>query len=318
MADRANTSKEANPAQGTASVRHEAEASASRFPAIMVEAERIAATLMSGIHGRRQAGPGETFWQHRPYAFGDSITRIDWRQSARSADRLYVRQNEWEAAASVWLWRDPSRSMIYQSTVTAPEKRHRANVLAIALSILLAQGGERLGVLAGDDTAVSRARHGATRLFHGRRAPATILEHLDHRETDDTPALPFSARVRPGNTIVLFSDFLMDLEAIDAGVDRLMRLGARGVFCQVIDEAEAGFPFRGRKEFQDTETNDRLLFGNAQTLQAAYRTTFDAHQAALAAMAARAGWPLITHKTNDRAHTALLALINAVTPQGRS
>ncbi|MEO0851413.1 MAG: DUF58 domain-containing protein [Pseudomonadota bacterium] len=301
----------------SAALRRDAEASASRFPAIMVEAERIAATLMSGIHGRRQAGPGETFWQHRPYAFGDSITRIDWRQSARSADRLYVRQNEWEAAASVWLWRDPSRSMIYRSAATAPEKRYRANVLAIALSILFAQGGERLGVLAGDDSAVSRAHHGATRLFHGRRAPSNVLEHLDHRETDDTPALPYSARVRPGNTVVLFSDFLMDLDGVRAGVDRLMRTGARGVFCQVIDAAEAEFPFRGRKEFQDTETTDTLLFGNAQSLQSAYRTTFAEHQRALGEIAGQAGWPLITHQTDTPAHSAMLALIDAVTPQRR-
>ncbi|HOP21282.1 MAG TPA: DUF58 domain-containing protein, partial [Amphiplicatus sp.] len=93
---------------GALQTRHEAEEAAALFPALMVEADRVAHTVAAGLHGRRRAGPGETFWQHRAYGFGDPVSAIDWRQSARAADRLYVRQNEWEAAAAVWIWRDAS------------------------------------------------------------------------------------------------------------------------------------------------------------------------------------------------------------------
>ena len=67
-----------------------------------------------GVHGRKRSGPGETFWQYRPYSFGDNVQQIDWHRSARS-DRVFIRENEWEAAQSVWLWRDPSASMEYSS-----------------------------------------------------------------------------------------------------------------------------------------------------------------------------------------------------------
>ncbi|MEM8985995.1 MAG: DUF58 domain-containing protein, partial [Pseudomonadota bacterium] len=91
-------------------LRQQAEKLAAPLPPLLAEAERIAASVLQGVHGRRRAGTGETFWQYRPYAQGDSVASIDWRQSARS-DRLYVRQNEWEASNAVWLWPDGSASM---------------------------------------------------------------------------------------------------------------------------------------------------------------------------------------------------------------
>ena len=88
-------------------LRHEAEVAAARLPPLMVAAERVAATVQQGVHGRRRVGMGESFWQFRRYEAGDSLRKIDWRQSAKS-DRLYVRETEWAAAQSVWLWPDPS------------------------------------------------------------------------------------------------------------------------------------------------------------------------------------------------------------------
>src|SRR5215211_8788207 len=75
---------------------------AGTLPALMVAADRVAATVIQGVHGRRRVGQGDAFWQYRPYRDGDSASQIDWRQSARSR-HLFVRETEWEAAASVWL-----------------------------------------------------------------------------------------------------------------------------------------------------------------------------------------------------------------------
>ena len=72
----------------------QAEAMAANMPPLLIAAERVAATFMSGLHGRRQAGPGEIFWQFRRYQSGDPVPGIDWRRSARS-DLLYVREREW-------------------------------------------------------------------------------------------------------------------------------------------------------------------------------------------------------------------------------
>ena len=46
---------------------HEAEGHglADRVPELSLEAQRIAATVAHGVHGRRRSGPGENFWQFR-------------------------------------------------------------------------------------------------------------------------------------------------------------------------------------------------------------------------------------------------------------
>ena len=95
-------------------LRIRAEQTAAALPPLLVAAERVAATVAQGVHGRRRVGQGEAFWQFRQYQPGDAAARIDWRESAKS-QRLYVRETEWEAAQSVWLWRDASASMDYSS-----------------------------------------------------------------------------------------------------------------------------------------------------------------------------------------------------------
>src|SRR5262249_17436494 len=118
-------------------LRHRAEQAAAALPPLLVAAERGAATVAPGVHRRRRVGRGETCWQFRQYEPGGAATRIDWRESAKS-QRLYVRETEWEAAQSVWLWRDASRSMSYSSAeylpgATWPSKRDRAELLLVAL-----------------------------------------------------------------------------------------------------------------------------------------------------------------------------------------
>ena len=99
----------------------------------MVAAERVAATVAQGVHGRRRVGQGESFWQFRPFLPGDALTRIDWRQSAKS-DRDFVRETEWEAAQTVCLWRDGSPNMRWHSAGATTEKAARAELLLLALA----------------------------------------------------------------------------------------------------------------------------------------------------------------------------------------
>ena len=53
-------------------LRQAAESLSQRLPSLLVEAERVAATVAPGVHGRRRTGMGETFWQFRQYQAGDA------------------------------------------------------------------------------------------------------------------------------------------------------------------------------------------------------------------------------------------------------
>jgi uncharacterized protein (DUF58 family) len=293
-----------SPSTAKADVRRRAEEAASPFPPLLVEARRIANAVSAGLHGRKRAGPGESFWQHRPYAFGDPVSSIDWRQSARVADRLYVRQNEWESAASVWIWRDPSRSLDYASLKDLPTKRRRADVLAVALASLLAEAGERIG-LAGP----------SPRTFQGRNADARFLDELGVDAFDEKASAPPLIPISAHSSVVYLSDFLCEFESVATAAARLAALGARGVLVQIVDPAEEEFPFAGRTEFEDLESRDRMIFGDARRLRDFYRREFGAHRDRLIGLARRLNWTFIDHRTDAAARLALMAIYEALSDQ---
>ena len=44
---------------------------AAAMPRLVLEARRVAATVIHGLHGRRRAGSGENFWQYRRFVSGE-------------------------------------------------------------------------------------------------------------------------------------------------------------------------------------------------------------------------------------------------------
>jgi len=136
----------ATTAPNPVDLRRRAENLAAGYPALLAEAERVAAVVAQGVHGRRRPGQGETFWQYRNYHTSDAANQIDWRRSARG-DQVYIRENEWEAANTVYFWRDGSDGMRWQSSKKHPTKQDRATVLSMALASLLMRAGERCSVM---------------------------------------------------------------------------------------------------------------------------------------------------------------------------
>src|SRR6202050_2025977 len=118
---------------------------AAAMPRLILEARRAAATVLHGLHGRRRVGPGENFWQYRRFVSGEPASRVDWRRSARD-DHLYVREHEWEAAHTVWIWPDRSPSMNFTSKLARDSKLYRTLVIALALAEVLVEAGERVGI----------------------------------------------------------------------------------------------------------------------------------------------------------------------------
>src|SRR5258708_17748072 len=118
---------------------------AATLPRLILESRKIAATVIHGLHGRRRAGSGENFWQFRRFVSGEEARRIDWRRSARD-DHLYVRELEWEAAHTMWVWPDRSPSMAFSSTPSRQTKLDRTLVVAMALAEVLVDGGDGVGV----------------------------------------------------------------------------------------------------------------------------------------------------------------------------
>src|ERR1700747_568648 len=118
---------------------------AASLPRLVLEALRIAANVIHGLHGRRRAGSGESVWQYRSFVSGEPSQNVDWRRSARD-DHLYVREQEWEAAHTIWLWPDRSASMAFASVASRDSKLERALIGPLALPDPLVAGGDRVGI----------------------------------------------------------------------------------------------------------------------------------------------------------------------------
>jgi uncharacterized protein (DUF58 family) len=275
---------------------------AGRLPPLLIAAERIAATVTQGVHGRRRVGSGDVFWQHRPYYPGDELKRLDWRQSAKS-DKIYLREMEWSAAQTVYLWCDLSPSMDYASKKDLPTKAERSLVLLLALSSVLSRAGERVALIGDPEPPIS-----------GRAVAERLADRLQHRtqvaqgNAENERSLPPHAPLPAHSHAVIISDFLSPIEEFHALIERFASRDVRGHLLQVLDPAEVAMPFLGRVRFRGMEREGELLMSRVESIRDQYLAKLDAHREELRTLARHAGWSFSTHVTNAPGAPALLSL----------
>ena len=272
---------------------------AGRMPRLVLEARRVSSMLAHGLHGRRRAGPGESFWQFRPFVNGEAAARIDWRRSARD-DRLYVREREWEAAHNVWFWIDRSASMGFSSDLAQAPKVERALVLGLALADAFVEGGERTGLL------------GLTRATASRKIVEVMVQALIGDAAGLSQDLPPRAAPARFDEVILISDFLTPLDRVAASVQEIAGRGSRGHLVLIADPIEETFPFAGQAMLRDLESGFSLDVGDAAVWGKAYRTRIQAHRDGLSGIARGQGWTLTLHRTDRPASEAALRLATLV------
>jgi uncharacterized protein (DUF58 family) len=247
---------------------------------------------MHGVHGRRRAGPGENFWQFRPFASGEPAGRIDWRRSARGA-HAFVREREWEAAQTLWLWFDRSETMNFRSELARETKVDRAAVLTLALADLAVRGGERVGLL------------GLSRPIAARDVIDRFAEILAGSGPAPEPLPPASA-VTGRSKLVLIGDFLSPPAEVAAAFAALG--AAEGHVMMIADPIEETFPYQGHTDFLDMAGTPRWRAPRAEDFRAPYQERLAAQRAGVEAAARQRGWDFLIHRTDASAASALLAL----------
>ncbi|MDV7144199.1 DUF58 domain-containing protein [Tropicimonas sp. TH_r6] len=281
-------------------LRSRAEGLAAALPPLLAQAEHLASTVMLGAHGRRRAGMGDEFWQYRPISQGDEAREIDWRRSAKS-DVHFIRQKEWQAAQSVVIWVDGSRSMGFTGDTERPTKSDRARLLALALSVLLVRAGERVGLA----NLGTPPRSGQLQLVRLADALTGALSEDDYGKPQ-TPGLPAHARA------VFLSDFMGDMEAVEAALAKAADRGVHGTLFQILDPVEESFPFDGRTVFESmggTLEHETLKAGD---LKARYLERLAERKDRLDRLARLSGWLYKGHHTGEGAQSALLWLYSTL------
>ena len=264
------------------------------MPRLILESRKIAATMIHGLHGRRRAGSGENFWQFRHFVSGEEARRIDWRRSARD-DHLYVREREWEAAHTIWIWPDRSPSMAFASRLARESKLDRALVVAFALAETLVEAGERVGL------------PGLMRPTGSRAIIERMVEAIVHDPTERS-SLPLGFAPSSLSEIVMLSDLWSPIEEIRATLTQLSTNGSQGHLVQIVDPAEENFPYSGRIEFSEPEGGGEITAGRAENWRADYEARLARHRAEIRAETDRLGWSFTIHRTDRTTNELLLAL----------
>ncbi|MGZ5932822.1 MAG: DUF58 domain-containing protein [Rhizomicrobium sp.] len=267
---------------------------AATLPRLVLEARRIAANVIHGLHGRRRAGAGESFWQYRRFVSGEPSQNVDWRRSARD-DHLYVREQEWEAAHTVWLWPDRSPSMAFASKQSRDSKLERALIVTFALAELLVAGGERVGIPGLMNPTASRS-------VIDKMAQAML--HDDAAR----PSLPPSFVPSALAEIVVMSDFWSPITEIRAMLAGLSASGAHGTLVQIVDPAEESFPYSGRIEFVEPEDGSVITAGRAEKWAGDYVARVALHRDQIRWETNKLDWLFSTHTTSRSAAELLLFL----------
>src|SRR5689334_21820577 len=267
---------------------------AASLPRLILEARRVAASVIHGLHGRRCAGTGENFWQYRRFVSGEPAARVDWRRSAPD-DHLYVREQEWEASHTVWIWPDRSPSMAFASRDARDSKLERGLIVAFALAELLVAGGERVGI---------PGLMSPTASNNVIDEMAQAMLHDDARRLSLPPAFVPSAL----SEIVVLSDFWSPISEIRNMLAGLSSSGAHGTLIQVVDPAEETFPYSGRVEFVEPEGGEMITAGRAESWMNDYVARVALHRDEIRAETNRLDWLFSTHTTSRSAAELLLFL----------
>ncbi|MEM8616530.1 MAG: hypothetical protein AAGF20_06305, partial [Pseudomonadota bacterium] len=212
-------------------------------------------------------------------------------------DEYFVRETELETARTVLFWCDGEPGFDWASEAGATTKAARARVLMLSLGLLLARQGERIGVLNGPRPAAL-----------GKAAPDRLAEDLITLMSAGVPLTP----PRSTSLAIIASDFYTPMPVWEKHLSALAQTCRQGVLLCVSDPAEHEFAYTGRVRLRAPGSALERLFGRAETVRERYLARFAERQEALQNLAARLGWALVRHRTDDAALGGAAAVLQAL------
>jgi uncharacterized protein (DUF58 family) len=257
---------------------------------------RLSVRARSGSGGERVAsrrGSSAEFLEHRPYAAGDDLRRMDWLAFARTGAPV-LKLFRAEEDVVVRLVVDASGSLDFGD----PPKILVAKRLAAAIGYMALASSERAQVLTAGEGLV-RVREPV----RGRGALAALLRELDEvtasRGTDLARAIDGAVlrAERPG-MLVVTSDFF-DPGRFDEALGRAAAAGHDVALVQVLAPEEIDPPWDGDLALEDAESGTTLDVTLDDRAAEAYRERLEGLFAMLRATAKRLRAPYVRVKTDE-------------------
>jgi len=230
----------------------------------------------TGLHRSPYHGFSVEFTEYRQYSPGDDPRYLDWRLLARS-DRCYVKKFEDETNLRCHLLVDNSRSMGFGSV--GYTKAEYGRTLAATLAWFLHQQGDAIGLLTFDegirDYLPARHKQG-----HLRHLMLALEKPAGGAATDLTAPLQRIVQiVRKRGLMVLLSDLLAPIDALEKNLASLTASGHEVLLFHLLDPAEVHLRFDRAALFLDSESN-RELYIDPVAARSEYQRKLSAHTTA--------------------------------------
>ena len=231
-----------------------------------LKARLIVEGFISGLHKSPFHGFSVEFAQHREYAPGDDLRRIDWKVYARS-DRHYIKEYEEETNLVAYVLLDISESMRYASG--AVSKLEYGSYIAASLIYLLLNQRDSTGLALFDDH-VRRVVSDSSNPGH-RAELIDALENIKPTgKTELGQVLHYMvSQVRRRGMIIVISDLFTNPERLLAGLKHLRHRRHEVIVFHVLDEHELTFPFQQLTLFKGMEGYPQL-FAEPRSLRDQY------------------------------------------------
>jgi uncharacterized protein (DUF58 family) len=250
-----------------------------------LRARTVVEGFWHGLHRSPYHGFSVEFTEYRPYTPGDDPRYLDWRLLART-DRFYIKKFEDETNLRCQLLVDNSRSMTFGSR--GYTKAEYANTLAATLAYFLNQQGDAVGLLTFDES-VREYLPARNRPGHLRQLMLALEKPAGGKATDLVGPLKHIAELlRKRGLVILISDLLAPIEALENSLALLAASGHEVLVFQVLDPAEIHFTFDTASRFEDMETGHDL-FLDPGLARADYQKRFESHWADVRSIGERLG-----------------------------
>ncbi|MFH1921389.1 MAG: DUF58 domain-containing protein [Planctomycetota bacterium] len=244
-----------------------------RLEGLQLRARLIVEGYVSGVHRSPYQGFSIEFAEHREYAPGDDLRYVDWKVFGRT-DKIYLKQFEEETNQVCNLLLDTSESMRYQSAGAPMSKLEYARCAAAALSYLVLQQQDSVGLVTFDREIRALVRE-SSNPSHLKQLLHVMEESAPERKTDTGPIFhDLAERFKKRGIVVILSDLFDDVDSMMAGLKHFRHRRHDVILLHVLDPAEVDFRFQRVTLFKGMEQLPEVLV-EPRALRAAYLEEFD-------------------------------------------
>jgi len=262
--------------------------------------KKNASQINQGEQKSQKSGQGMIFKDHKEYIPGDDIRKIDWKAYARTKD-YYVKRFEEERRLNIHILLDRSSSMDYGN----PNKYEYAAKLGLGVAKMSLNTNDRYSFSVFSET--------LTNLSSGRKNAnmtelVEILNDMGHTPESriEKSITEYSKRIENESAVIVFSDFLADIDKIEAGLASLKH--TTPVVVNILDETELNPDFSGDKVLKDPESSSKLRTFFSSRTKNRYNRRLQEHLEELEEVSRKNGAGFVQASTSEDIFTVLLKI----------